>query len=64
MSELLHAVHERAQERDHAENAFRQALREARREHSWQELADAAGMSRAGVRWLTQNTPRERNEQT
>jgi hypothetical protein len=59
MSTLLEIVHEARELRDEAERAFRLALVRAKARHSLREIAGAAGLSFAGVRWLIQ---RERGE--
>ncbi len=44
------------QERDEAERKFRKALKAGRKKGmSWQRLADVAGMSITGVRYLAEN---------
>lgn len=63
MSALLAHVQETAERRAVADSDFRAALREARRAHSWQEIADAAGMSRGGVRWLALDMRHERGDE-
>lgn len=54
--------------RDKAEAEFRDALRLAKDQHSWSELADAARMSVTGVRYLAANLnerrPSKRRERT
>ena len=52
MSALLVAVQETANARADAELAFRQALADAHPAHSWREIAQACGLSIAGVRYL------------
>lgn len=54
MTALLDIVRERAQMRADVEYDFRRALVQAKREHSWTEVARAAGMSVAGVRYLVE----------
>lgn len=52
MSALLVAVTETAAMRRDVEHDFRRALSEAHPAHSWREIAEAAQMSIAGVRYL------------
>ena len=61
MSALLEAVAKARDQRAASEEAFRAALRRAKRTHSWAELAGVAHLSLSGVRWLVhEKTPRER----
>ena len=59
MTALLQAVTRTAKRRVRAEADFRSALEAARKAHSWGELAQAAGLSRTGVRYLLGHNPRE-----
>jgi hypothetical protein len=50
---LLERVRKARRARDKAESSFLEALKAAKPVHSLAEIADAAGMSRQGVRYLT-----------
>jgi hypothetical protein len=54
MSRQLEKVARARDARIAAEEAFRRTLVEAKQSHSWAELADAARMSRTGVKWLVE----------
>lgn len=58
-TDKLVAVHETAAMRRDVEADFRRALSEAHPAHPWREIADAAGLSVTGVRYLVL---REREE--
>ena len=59
MSVYLEAVAQAAEHRQHAELEFRAALVRARQHHSLREIAPYAGLSFAGVAWLTKDTETE-----
>lgn len=52
MSRQLEKVARARDARAAAERAFRKTLVAAKRHHSWAELAEAAQMSRTGVKYL------------
>lgn len=59
MSVYLEAVAQAREHRQDAEQAFRNALNRAREHHSLREIAPYAGLSFAGVAWLTKETETE-----
>lgn len=59
---LLERVAEAARKRAEAEERFRKTLADAKRRHSWAEIAGAAGLSRHGVRYLVNDENSKRRE--
>lgn len=59
MSAYLEAVAQARDRRADAEQEFRAALMRAREHHSLREIAPYAGMTYAGVQWLTQKKESE-----
>lgn len=57
---LLEAVARARDAKHHADQAFRAALRQARRSHSWAEIAAVARMSRGGIQWLVNHDRKEK----
>lgn len=53
MSVYLEAVAQAREHRHEAEVEFRAALVRARQHHSLREIAPHAGITHAGVRWIT-----------
>jgi hypothetical protein len=60
MSVLLEKVAAAREHRAEAEAEFRLALAEAKELHSWAEIAEVAGVSIAGVRYLARNLNAQR----
>jgi thiamine pyrophosphokinase len=54
MATLLEHVAETRKARDDAELAFREALARARRHYSLMRVADAAGLTKNGVKYLVE----------
>jgi hypothetical protein len=54
MSKRLEEVARARDARVAAEEEFRKKLIAAKRSHSWAEVAEAAKMSRTGVKWLVE----------
>lgn len=59
---LLERVRKAKRARDKAEAVFVEALKAAKPVHSWAELADAAEMSRHGVRYIVNGEGKEGRE--
>ena len=59
---LLQRIRKARRARDKAQDAFVSALREGKNVHSWAELADAAGLSRHGVRYVVNDERELRKE--
>jgi hypothetical protein len=59
---LLERVRKAKRARDKAELTFLEALKAARPVHSLAEIADAAGLSRQGVRYFTNDENARRRE--
>ena len=59
MSSYLEAVAQARDRRADAETEFRAALARAREHHSLREIAPYAGMTYAGVQWLTQKEKKD-----
>lgn len=59
---LLERVRKARRARDKAEQSFLEALKAARPVHSLAEIADAAGLSRQGVRYFTNDENERRRK--
>lgn len=63
MSKLLTAVKHATRKREQADAAYRQSIQAARATgHTLQEIADASGLTRQGVRYLLHPDPRKEQE--
>jgi predicted transcriptional regulator len=63
MSKPLTTVKQATRKREQADAAYRQAIQAARATgHTLQEIADASGLTRQGVRYLLHPDPRKEQE--
>lgn len=64
MSKPLTIVKHATRKREQADTAYRQAIQAARATgHTLQEIADASGLTRQGVRYLLHPDPRKQEKQ-
>jgi hypothetical protein len=59
MSKLLAAVTKATRRRTHADQAYREAIENARQQHTLEEIGRAAGLTKQGVRYLLHPDPRK-----